>query len=351
MNNSYDIIIIGAGITGMYTAYWLEQLTDAKILIIEEHEIAFGASGRNAGFVTAGSPHHFFHLVETLGEQKALELWNYSQKSVEMTKKLIKELGVSLCEEGSIGVIEREEDREIFEKFYAYSQKYKLNAGWIDDSLFGKSMTIPSDGSTQVRDVLQSLAKKLTRTTFHYEKVLEIEQGKVTTEKEIFHCLECLVATNNNFFKKYFKIKTTPQRAQIQRLKMLGSFDHISFKNYYLAASRVYFRRINQDELLIGGLRMLDAEKEQTIEHKQNPIIQDALTQKASEILNMDVEVSEQWSGIMSFTPFELPIYEYHERLHFIGGFSGHGNGLAMLAAHNFAQNISLSTRNYIFPS
>jgi gamma-glutamylputrescine oxidase len=349
MSNKSKIAIIGAGITGLYAAYWLEQFADVEITIFETHKIAHGASGKNAGFVTAGSPHHFFHLIDQLGEQQALKIWNFSKQSVEMTKKLIKELAVPLREEGSIGVIESPEDEKLFQKFYEYSQKHSLNAQWVEDSLFGKSLTIPSDGSVMVKDVLRQLSTQLKRTKFVYEEVISLEQNKLTTQNNSYSFDHCLCATNNNLIANVFDIQTTPQRAQIQRLKLAGDLSKITYKNYYMAKSRVYFRRVSQDEIIIGGLRLIDPENEQTTVMEANPKIQKALTEKAGEIFQKDMELVHSWSGIMAFTPMELPVYEQKDSLHFIGGFSGHGNGLAMLAAHNWAQNIALSTGNNVF--
>ena len=42
---TFDIVIIGAGIAGLSTAYWLEKKDpQLKIAIIEKHSLGFGAS-------------------------------------------------------------------------------------------------------------------------------------------------------------------------------------------------------------------------------------------------------------------------------------------------------------------
>jgi glycine/D-amino acid oxidase-like deaminating enzyme len=46
-----DVAIIGAGYTGMWTAYYLKRLVpDARIVIVEANRVGFGASGRNGGW-------------------------------------------------------------------------------------------------------------------------------------------------------------------------------------------------------------------------------------------------------------------------------------------------------------
>ena len=48
-----DIIIVGAGYTGLWTAYYLKQIDASLDIVVLEAEIAgFGASGRNGGWCT-----------------------------------------------------------------------------------------------------------------------------------------------------------------------------------------------------------------------------------------------------------------------------------------------------------
>src|SRR5947209_15880716 len=50
-----DVVIVGAGLIGLWTAYCLSRTEPALRVVVLEAEIAgFGAAGRNAGFVSAG---------------------------------------------------------------------------------------------------------------------------------------------------------------------------------------------------------------------------------------------------------------------------------------------------------
>jgi len=47
-----DVVIIGAGFTGLWTAYYLNQTQpDLTIAILEARHVGFGASGRNGGWL------------------------------------------------------------------------------------------------------------------------------------------------------------------------------------------------------------------------------------------------------------------------------------------------------------
>ena len=50
-----DVAIVGAGYTGLWTAYALtERAPGLRIALVEAETVGYGASGRNGGFVSAG---------------------------------------------------------------------------------------------------------------------------------------------------------------------------------------------------------------------------------------------------------------------------------------------------------
>ncbi len=56
-DESVDVAIVGAGYTGLWTAYYLlEADPSLKVLVLEAEHVGFGASGRNGGWVSALYP-------------------------------------------------------------------------------------------------------------------------------------------------------------------------------------------------------------------------------------------------------------------------------------------------------
>src|SRR5260370_5156780 len=52
-----DVCIVGAGYTGLWTAYYLKRADPGlRIIVLEATFAGFGASGRNGGWVTAALP-------------------------------------------------------------------------------------------------------------------------------------------------------------------------------------------------------------------------------------------------------------------------------------------------------
>ena len=70
-----DVIIIGAGFTGLWTAISIkEKFQEKSVLVVERSSISMGASTRNAGFACFGSLTEIIADSEKMGWKKTLDL-------------------------------------------------------------------------------------------------------------------------------------------------------------------------------------------------------------------------------------------------------------------------------------
>ncbi|MCP2311167.1 NAD(P)/FAD-dependent oxidoreductase [Kitasatospora paracochleata] len=70
-----DVAIVGAGYTGLWTAYYLKQAQpDLRIAVLEKEFAGFGASGRNGGWLTAALPGQFRRFAAARGEAAAVAM-------------------------------------------------------------------------------------------------------------------------------------------------------------------------------------------------------------------------------------------------------------------------------------
>ena len=61
-----DVVVIGAGYTGLWTAYYLKQQDPAlRVTILEKHFAGYGASGRNGGWLSGGFSWNHERYAET----------------------------------------------------------------------------------------------------------------------------------------------------------------------------------------------------------------------------------------------------------------------------------------------
>lgn len=70
-----EVTVIGAGLTGLWTALFLKQLQPSlDIAVVEQETAAFGASGRNAGMLSETVDHSHGLAVQHFGREEAARL-------------------------------------------------------------------------------------------------------------------------------------------------------------------------------------------------------------------------------------------------------------------------------------
>ncbi len=80
---SYDVVVVGAGLTGLWTAYYLQRADPGlRIAVLEQEVAGFGASGRNGGWCSALFPTSWATLVERGGADGALRQHRAMQETV-----------------------------------------------------------------------------------------------------------------------------------------------------------------------------------------------------------------------------------------------------------------------------
>ena len=79
-----DVAIVGAGYTGLWTAYYLaERDPSLRIVVLEKEVAGFGASGRNGGWCSALFPAALGWLARRHGRDAAVAQHRAMQASVD----------------------------------------------------------------------------------------------------------------------------------------------------------------------------------------------------------------------------------------------------------------------------
>lgn len=88
-----EICVIGGGLAGIATAFDLAT-RGRSVVLLERHCIAWGASGRNGGFVTPGFPIGAPELVARVGLPTARELYDLSRSAHSQVRAWIDEFHI-----------------------------------------------------------------------------------------------------------------------------------------------------------------------------------------------------------------------------------------------------------------
>src|SRR5437870_1399881 len=81
LDGSPDAAVVGGGITGFSCALALAE-AGLRVRLYEAREIAGGASGRNGGFALRGGAAPYPVLVQSIGRERAVELWRWTEAAV-----------------------------------------------------------------------------------------------------------------------------------------------------------------------------------------------------------------------------------------------------------------------------
>lgn len=89
-NARFDVCIVGAGLTGLWTAYYLAKADPALSIAVLEKEIAgYGASGRNGGWCSALFPSSAASLARTHGHDAAVAMRQEMVDTVDEVRRVV----------------------------------------------------------------------------------------------------------------------------------------------------------------------------------------------------------------------------------------------------------------------
>ncbi|MFI6262013.1 NAD(P)/FAD-dependent oxidoreductase [Micromonospora sp. NPDC051006] len=90
-----DVVIVGAGYTGLWTAYYLARADPTLRITVLEQEIAgFGASGRNGGWCSALFPTSLTGLARRHGPDAAIAMQRAMQETVREVGRVVSAEGI-----------------------------------------------------------------------------------------------------------------------------------------------------------------------------------------------------------------------------------------------------------------
>ncbi|CAN7348091.1 FAD-binding oxidoreductase [Pseudoxanthomonas sp. LjRoot143] len=109
-----EICVVGGGFAGLNTALGLAERGVRDVVLVEADTPAFGASGRNGGFVFGGFSRGEASLLRDLGPARANALYTGTTQAVELIRRRITRYGIA-CDDTQAGIIWANwfDDREV----------------------------------------------------------------------------------------------------------------------------------------------------------------------------------------------------------------------------------------------
>jgi glycine/D-amino acid oxidase-like deaminating enzyme len=334
-----DVLVIGGGIAGT-SLLW--HLTNRRIdaVLVERRHIAWGASGRNAGFLLAGVSSSYAEAVRTYGREKAREVWEITNENHDRMIEAALGQDVGHRRLGSAILSSGEEERALLIESEQMLQEDGFQARWD-----GARLVNPRDGEVNPSAMVAALARQAKPGAIcEGVDVSGLKARRhdvaVTAGDDSCEAGVVILATNAYTPQLVPSVKIQPARAQM--VATAPESKSITDMPVYSNFGYRYWRQLATGEVLLGGWRDVSPESEKTYDDEPTEEIQQHLDRALND-LGVTSEVTHRWAGTMGFTESGLPMagpLEGMPNVYICAGFTGHGMGFAFMAAKQVIEGI-----------
>ncbi|RMG99849.1 MAG: FAD-binding oxidoreductase [Deltaproteobacteria bacterium] len=345
-----EVLVIGAGLCGLALARELAA-RGAEVCVVDAMGPGAGASTRNAGFVLVCHPWDYPALRGRLGPEGARAYLSLARRS----HAIVRERYAEACDHVPCGSLALADETDAEERVRLSQAAEMLQADGVPCTLsedvpeglegFGCALSIPEDGGLHPGKLVACLADGLFGVRGRV-CALDPDRRTATLEGDVEVAFDrAYVCTNGYASRLLGRTGPTiaPHRAQILALAPTGSPGPAG-PVCYATWGYDYFRRRADGTWLVGGRRHLHREAEATDAPGPTAKVQLDLERFAARHLpaTRGATVRARWSGTMGFTPDEIPhVAPWPDDagpVTVVGGFGGHGLGLALAYAEAAAE-------------
>ncbi len=321
-DESADVAVVGAGIAGVATAYFLAS-AGARVIVLEARGVAEAASGRNAGFLLAGVAENFVAAARRYGEREALRIWRFTRRTQSLVRSLVGKHRIE-CALRWNGSDEIAGDDAEWAEIEASAGRLSAEGVAVSLDSAARSATYAEDGELHpVRWVRGLAAAAVTKGVRIHEstRVDAVAPGEARTATGVVRTSTIVLCTNA------YTARLAPSRVRPVRGQMLATAaaGPVFARPAYANRGYRYWRQTSDGRVLVGGWRDSAVDEEVGEEERTTEVIQKQLEAFLREH-RVTAAVTHRWAGTMGFSHDALPYIGRIDKGTFVcGGFTGHG--------------------------
>lgn len=327
----YDVIVIGAGMAGLLTAYYLQE-EGKKVLVLEAKEVASGQTGRTTAKITSQHGMKYTELADKVGMKTAHLYAKANEQAISEYEKLIekekidchfKRVSAYLYTRNpeKVDLLKREADLAfLFDIRAEFTENVELPFSVEGACCFENQAEFDADA------FVAHIASKVE--VKEQTKVLAIRKRKILTKEGTYEADNIVVATHYPFrnFPGFYFLRQHQERSYVLALSGCHKIEGIY---YGIDEDGLSFRQKGDILLLGGGTRRTG---EHTCADSYGKLLE-----KAEEYYS-DAKVEDMWSAQDCMPHDGIPFIGKYSifmpHVYVATGFQKWGMTTSMVAAH-----------------
>ncbi len=342
-----DLAVIGGGVLGVSAAYWGAR-SGARVALLEQQGIAWGASGRNGGFVTEGAALPYLSAIAKFGRDTARAIWRVTAENRSLARQIIGEerLDCWYREAGNLSFALSEAEMEGI-----VANVHALNADGFPVEALTRAQTQALVGTTlgpAIEGARYASYAGLVHSTRLVGGLAEAAaaRGAALVEATVTGITPTHVVTTRGTIRA--RAVVVAANAWISRLVPAARDIIVPVRGQALSYAPIapvfgpgmgasitptgeYWQQTLDGSIVIGGCRAARPDKDVgALRHDTTEDVQAGIERVLPELFPAltGLQVSQRWAGPMAFTPDYLPVADRapgEANIWYAGGFCGHG--------------------------
>lgn len=206
-DKKFDILIIGAGLTGLNTAYALKD-SDYNIGIIEGSKMGFGTSGYTTAKITLQHDLIYDYLINSFSLEEAKQYLKANQEGIDLIKKIIRENNIDCDykEQNAFVYTTRKNETELLRKELKAYEKLHINGFYTKEIplpfevegalgvknqgqfnplkyLYALADILKTNSNVELYEEVRALNIERNQDDNNYEYVIKTDCGNIYAEK------------------------------------------------------------------------------------------------------------------------------------------------------------------------
>lgn len=257
-----DVLVIGAGIAGVLTAYMLKQ-KGREVVVIDAAEIASGNTKNTTAKITSQHDLIYSKLIAEFGEEKARQYAKANELAIKKYKEIIEDKRIECDFEEKPAYIYSLNEIDVLKEEVEAAKNLGIDAEFVDEA----NLPFKINGAVKFNNQAQfnplKFLKGISNELIIYEntRALEIKENLVVTSGGNITANNIVVATHYPIMNApgYYFMKMHQERSYVLALENTSEIDGM----YIDLNKEGYSFRTYNNLLLLGGISHRTGENEE----------------------------------------------------------------------------------------